>query len=103
LFDDPLARDAFDLLAQRWDRVFPDYQLQYEYSPSYFGRSLVRSRIILDKKLTPTLAQPFKRAFLQLAARIAEASAEDSTAEPVGPLEQKTIDFIAHTLGVDES
>lgn len=103
IFEDPVARDAFDLLAQRWERVFADYQRQYEYSPSYFERSLVRSRIILDKKLAPNSAKGFKRAFLQLAIKIAEASAEDSTAEPVGPLEQKTIDFIAHMLSVDET
>lgn len=102
IFHDPLARDAFELLAHRWDRVFADYQRQYEYSPAYFERSLVRSRIIIDKKLSPNSARGFKDAFLQLAVKIAEASAEDSTAEPVGPLEQKTIDFIAHTLTIDE-
>ena len=102
IFHEPLARDAFELLAQRWERVFADYQRQYEYSPAYFERSLVRSRIILEKKLGPTSAQGFKHAFLQLAIKIAEASAENSSAEAVGPLEQKTIDFIAHTLSIDE-
>lgn len=103
IFQDPLARDAFDLLAERWERVFTDYQRQYEYSPSYFERSLVRSRILLDKKLGPNSSKGFKRAFLLLAVKIAEASAEESTAEPVGPLEQKTIDFISHILAVDET
>jgi hypothetical protein len=100
VFEDSLARETFDLLAERWDRVFGEYQRQYEYSPSYFERSLVRSRIILDKKLGPQASRGFKNAFLQLAVKIAEASAEDSTAEPIGPLEQKTIDFIASTLAI---
>ncbi len=103
VFKDVLARDSFDLLADRWERVFADYQRQYEYSPSYFERSLVRSRIILDKKLPPWGAAGFKRAFLQLAVKIAQASAEDSTAEPIGPLEQKTIDFIAQTLSIADT
>ena len=102
VFEDATARETFDLLAERWDRVFSDYQRQYEYSPSYFERSLVRARIILDKKLGPRSSKDFKRAFLQLATRIAEASAENSTAEPIGPLEQKTIDFIARTLAITE-
>jgi len=103
VFEDVLARDTFDLLAERWERVFAEYQRQYEYSSSYFERSLVRSRIILDKKLTPENAAGFKRAFLLLAVKIAEASAEDSTAEPIGPLEQKTIDFISQTLAITDT
>ena len=102
LFESPLARDAFELLGGRWERVFGDYQRQYEYSPSYFERSLVRTRIILNKKLDPRSAVEFKRAYLQLAVKIAEASSEDSMAEPIGPLEQKTIDFISHTLALAE-
>jgi uncharacterized protein (UPF0332 family) len=102
VFEDALAREAFELLAQRWDRVFAAYQQQYEYSPEYFERSLVRSRIILDKKLSPNTSRKFKRAYLQLAVKIAEASAENSTAEPIGPLEQKTIDSITKILAIGE-
>jgi hypothetical protein len=102
VLDEPLAREAFELLAERWARVFADYQQQYEYSPSYFERSLLRTRIILDKKLGPATQAGFKRAYLQVAIKIAEASSENSTAEPIGPLEQKTIDLIAQTLGITE-
>jgi hypothetical protein len=102
-FEQDLAREACDHLARHWQKIFAEYQHQYEYSPSYFERSLVRSRIILDKKLGPKASQGFKRAYLELAVKIAEASAEDSTAEPIGPLEQKTIDFITKTLGVSDA
>ena len=66
VFENSLARETFDLLAERWDRVFGEYQRQYEYSPSYFERSLVRSRIILDKKLGPQASRDSKTPFCSL-------------------------------------